>query len=424
MHTGVGYFANTVTMGADGGPNARNGDREGALLTLDTNDFGQVPLPQADDPNLKKLEEYLAAKQPPPPPPLPQPPPPDLESKLVLGIEKSDQKSPNWLGVANPTEHLAKLSEVTQPQLDQNPGTPGVAGAGAARPPMAEPNIAPETPVKPQPQPETPAAASEHPKQDPVKPREGDPSGKDGPPETKPSRAGEPLGTGDKTADPPKGAPTPLPEPAKNDIPLPGPSEKTKGVEAVKDKPKDITDTHETIKAIEPPKAVKPVEAVPETVHAAPRPEVASPMAAVPKTSAAAKGSDAPGEAAGGGGGEHPGTKSEKEADASSTTASIEIRPGQPAAAQGLDITTRRPNFTRLTRVVASPERNPLFKVTFNYRGVVTKVKLLESSGVKDVDEPVINAIYQWTAKGKALAELTSEDPTSGLTISVRILLR
>ncbi len=318
--------------------------------------------------------------------------------------------------MANPTEHLAKLSEVTQPQLDPNPGAPGAAGAGIVRPPMAEPSLAPENPAQPQP---TTPPASERPKQDPVKAREGDPNGRGDTAVTAPPRAGEPLGTGDKTTKPPQG----VSEPNAHDIALPGTPEKLKGVET-KDRPSESAEKPETIKAIEPPKAVKPVEAAPEPAHAAATPEAATPREATPpKAATAAKGSDAPGEAMGGGG-NTPGDKSEKEADASSTTPSLEIRPGHPAAAQGLDIVTKRPNFTRLTRVVAYPERNPLFKVTFNSRGVVTKVKLVESSGVKDVDEPVINAIYQWTAKGKALAELASGDPASGLTISVRILLR
>jgi hypothetical protein len=373
------------------------------------------------------------------PPPLPAPPPPEHEEKLTLGIEKSDQKTENWLGMEKPTEHLAKLSEVTQPQLDPNPGTPGTPGMGIPHPPVADPALAPAAqppsvvpPAPPQvatPQPpsaSTPTPSlTEQPKQDPVKAREGDANGKSETGDTKPPRAGEPMGTGEKTTTPPTG----VDEPRKADLPLPGIPEKIKGIEQPKDKPVDVSDKHEMIKAIEPAKAVRPVEPVPEPSHAVAVPEAAAPShattpTATAKASGPAAGANVPGEAAGGGGGDHPGTKSEKEADASSTTASIEIRPGHPAAAQGLDITTKRPHFTRLTRVVSYPERNPLFKVTFNARGVVTKVKLMESSGVRDVDEPVINAIYQWTAKGKALQELASGDPASGLTISVRILLR
>ncbi len=409
MHTGVGFYATSVSMGADEGTSARAGAREGGMLALDMSDPGPMALPPVDDPRLKDLEEMMAAR-----PPLVAPPPlqpPERESKLVLGIDKSDQISPNWLGVADPTEHMARLSEVTQPQLDPNPGSPGAAGAGAVRPPMADPRVAAE--ARPS---GAPAKANDQPLQEPVMAREGDPNGRGENQETRAPRDGDPLATGDKATEPPGGTP----EPNTNDLPLPGTPERLKGVESKEIGPAEIADKHEAIRAIESRKAVKPVEAVPN-------PSAKSAIVAREGAAATAPppvaGSDAPGENAGGGG-DHPGTKSEKEADASSTTPTLVIRPGQPAAAEGLDIVTRRPNFTRLTRVVAYPEKNPLFKVTFNHKGVVTRVRLVESSGIRDVDEPVINAIYQWTAKGKALAELASEDPAGGLTISVRILLR
>ena len=120
--------------------------------------------------------------------------------------------------------------------------------------------------------------------------------------------------------------------------------------------------------------------------------------------------------------GQKPGDTSEKESDAASIRKSVLIRPGHPAAAQGLEIVTRRPEFTRLTRVTAWP-RNPIVRVTFDRTGKVTQAKILRSSGVEDVDNPVLYSVYQWTAKGKALAELPKGDVHAGVTITVTIIL-
>ncbi len=117
-----------------------------------------------------------------------------------------------------------------------------------------------------------------------------------------------------------------------------------------------------------------------------------------------------------------PGANSDKEADPSSV---IDVPPenwklGQPLAAQGLDLRTRRPRFDELTRVTASPG-NPVAAIAFDSRGVAVRVTLLTSSGDSRVDEPVINALYGWRATGKPLAKLRDKDT---FTITIRILLR
>ncbi|MBC7835371.1 MAG: hypothetical protein H7Y88_09770 [Phycisphaerales bacterium] len=114
--------------------------------------------------------------------------------------------------------------------------------------------------------------------------------------------------------------------------------------------------------------------------------------------------------------------ESDRESDATSTEATIEIRPGKPAAGQGLDIRTKRPEFSKFTRLTAAP-RNPELRLKFDRRGKVVSAVFLVRSGYKDVDEPVLNAVYLWTAKGEALARLP-DDPTAGLSIRVRIVLR
>ncbi|MBY0262377.1 MAG: energy transducer TonB, partial [Phycisphaerales bacterium] len=118
-----------------------------------------------------------------------------------------------------------------------------------------------------------------------------------------------------------------------------------------------------------------------------------------------------------------PAEESDKESEATSLEQTIELRPGRPAASQGLEIFTRRPNFTGLTIVTANP-KNPLVKVVFGSSGDVVDVEILESSGARDIDEPVVNAVFLWTAKGPALKRIRSDSPTAGLSVKIRILLR
>jgi TonB family protein len=70
-----------------------------------------------------------------------------------------------------------------------------------------------------------------------------------------------------------------------------------------------------------------------------------------------------------------------------------------------LEITTRRPQFSKVTRVVAYPD-NPVLEAKFVRDGTVRSVRILKSSGFPDVDQPVIDAVFAWTAKGEALRKL------------------
>lgn len=385
LHAGIGFFATSVPMeGSDRG-SARASDRgEATWLVTDPEDPNQPMLPQ--DP---ASEAFLAElmRENPPEPPAPTPPTPLIvppENRITLGIEESNHITNNWLGVDKPTPHSAKLSTVEQPQLEQTPGMPWEPGtaAGVEAPPLSPPEVVPVDPGA-QGSPQRLAQPV------PIPAIEAKPGETDGKGERTPERAAVEA---DVLADPMLPGPAPV---------AAVPAQQPRRVEGSPQRPT-------------PPSAQQP--SAPQPTHEAP-----GEVGPVPMPS---NRGEKPGQASSGG--TQPGIKSEKEADAASTTTPIEIRPGQPAAAQGLDITTRRPNFTRLTRVTAYPD-NPLLEVTFNHLGVVTKVRLVESSGNADVDGPVVNAIYQWTARGKQLAELSPrapEDPGQTLTIKVRIILR
>lgn len=472
FHIAAGFFAGSVKMEADGSnaPAMRLASSGPTMLL----NFDPPPEETKNPPTPE-----LATQ--PPPEPVPQPKPkPEPETPLKLGISDSTQKSPNWLGFADPTEHSARKSEVEQPALDPNAGKLGEP----APPPVPTPP-APESPMPPMAEPTPPMPVAEpQPEQPPAPPTLVTPTQpapvesipappSDLPPETAPPALTPPAPT----------TPTPPPEPT------PQPTQPAPEVEPVK--PAEAASMPKDEPPVIPGEAAEPVEALtprlgdpeaplapelpanfvgplpaellalldaqnprtqgdktgaPDSIAdrvrlamnpAAPKPQTSpvppqatpprppQPSGAPPTGAAGARAPNAPQVPTvappTGQGAERDAEQSEKQSDATALTTPIDIRLGRPAASQGLDIVTQRPNFTRLTRVIAWPD-NPLLKVTFNKSGLVINVELVESSGVSDIDDPVINAIYRWTARGKTLEKLPNENST--LTVSVRILLR
>jgi hypothetical protein len=92
---------------------------------------------------------------------------------------------------------------------------------------------------------------------------------------------------------------------------------------------------------------------------------------------------------------------------------------GQPLVAKGLRIRTVRPKFSKYTQITASG--SPVIRICFDRAGKAREVIVLSSSGVVDVDRPVVDAAYQWTATGKELEELR-ENPPEIVAIDVRVI--
>jgi hypothetical protein len=119
----------------------------------------------------------------------------------------------------------------------------------------------------------------------------------------------------------------------------------------------------------------------------------------------------------------------DREADAVSRRKPIEVRPGSPAAAEGLRIKTVRPNWTLLLRTSVRAA-NPVVEITFDPTGKVRLAQFEDrdgrrlNTGNRDVDDVLMNAIYLWTATGEAIDALNAADPAAGVTISMRIILR
>jgi hypothetical protein len=122
------------------------------------------------------------------------------------------------------------------------------------------------------------------------------------------------------------------------------------------------------------------------------------------------------------------GIKSDREAIAVAVKNAPTVRPGKVLAAEGLEILTRQPRFAITTQLLRKP-RNPTVSVTFGRDGLVQRAVFVSdgrgtyNTGSNEIDQPLLNAIYSWTARGEALEELSGEDPEAGITIMFTILL-
>lgn len=293
------------------------------------------------------------------------------EDPLRLGLDRGQATSITWIGFDEYKEHYAKKSVVDQPDLTMDPpsGEPGEAIAAAeAEPQPASPEPAPPSPQSPPSQPAM-AAAPPVPAEPPVTESEQ--------PVAEPARA---L----------------IAQPAEVKPELPMPVEPVAPAEAEQ----IATPLPETEPAPERAEPDEPAQPQPESPPAAPKP--------VPRTPAK-------------GGGE-TGAQSDRESPASSILTAEWTKLGQPIAAKGLEIKTRKPRFTQYTRLMGA-QRDPIVRVHFRRDGRVELVEMVRSSGNPDVDRPVTDAIYQWRATGQSLERIPEPSPPGTLPVEFRILL-
>ena len=309
--------------------------------------------------------------------------------KVDLGIERATATTMNWVGCEENQKHVGPQSEVDQAALARAPGLPGdpsVPQQAAPPPPQAQPTQQPE------PQPE-PATVAEMPVDVPT----------------------EPVTSSPVPADVPAPAIADVPEPAAIGGPvvidqaIPAPPEPAAPALAPSEQPARETQPAKPSPQPTPEPSLKPnPETSPET---APETEPdAEPVEPKP---------------AGGGGAESPAEPSEKESDAAAIESAIDVVLGRPLAAEGLEIITRRPRFATTTLLTANP-KSPVVLITFGRDGTVIQArfaidddKVLDSGNI-DVDQPLLDAIYGWRAKGVAIDDLPVDDQ-AGVTISIRI---
>lgn len=104
------------------------------------------------------------------------------------------------------------------------------------------------------------------------------------------------------------------------------------------------------------------------------------------------------------------GELSDRESEATTTKDVIRTFPGRPAAAQGVQIRTVRPRFSNYTTITAAP-RDAIVQIAFGPDGRVVEVTLVRSSGFADVDRPILDAVYNWTASGERIRALPQKPP-------------
>ncbi len=126
------------------------------------------------------------------------------------------------------------------------------------------------------------------------------------------------------------------------------------------------------------------------------------------------------------------GELTDRESSASIIKRAIKVNASKlnrPIVGKGLEISTVDPRFPASVRFTQLP-RNPVLMIRFDNSGRVSKVGFLKEglkvfdTGSSVVDEPLINAVYQWRAKGKEIDALDPEDAEAFIEISMRILFR
>ncbi|MEN0020568.1 MAG: hypothetical protein AAF747_06775, partial [Planctomycetota bacterium] len=101
------------------------------------------------------------------------------------------------------------------------------------------------------------------------------------------------------------------------------------------------------------------------------------------------------------------GQQADRESSAAARVVKLEAQPGRPIARDGVEIKTVRPRFTTLTRITTTtPDKNPIARVTFGRDGKVMDARLVRGVGRSDIDGPLLDALYRWTAEGERFKAL------------------
>ena len=318
-----------------------------------------------------------------------EPPPPEPEEEETqLGLDDSMAKTMNWIGYEEYEEHLARLAETDQAAFQMNPS----AGGGAPPPPPSTPETA--KPVEDRQSPQQPAAA--------------------------PPSVSAPQAPTSETAQAPQ-----------SDVPREAerveqtvskePDADAEGAMVGPPPPEPTTDEQPEPAPEPSPKPEPKPEPQPEP-QPEPTPEPETPPQPQPQPNP--NPNPEPGEGPGSGEGEPQdnGDAAEQESDPTSV---VEVPPdtwraGRPLAAHGLELKTMRPVLTELTLLTAR-YGNPLVEIQFGRNGRPRSAKIIESSGDRRVDEPILDSLYRWRAKGKQLQSLKG---TETINIKLRIVLR
>lgn len=371
--------------------------------------------PYATGPRLELLEP----PPPPPPPesPPPEPTPPDIEEErtIRLGIDESDAVTATWLGGPEDRSPIGELSTIEQAAaalpFGERPGPFSIAQAPApSMPAPAETNDpAPDSEQTPSAAPTAAPPLSQPPEVVDAPPREEPLDVRTDDAQTEGEREEQ---SRDEMLDEARRllaqaasllevlASSPPPAPPRSNTPEV--SAAPLSPEAI-DNPRDAPD--DAAPTLDEPDA----PAQPRTT-----PSATASEGAAPSDSAGATNEPAPGEIA------------DSESDGARIRDEVNVEPGKPLAAKGLQIRTVRPRWSHYTLITANP-RNALVRVRFNREGHVIDAEIVESSGRTDVDRPLLAAMYDWRAEGAPLRELPPDvegEPPHTVELHFRILMR
>ncbi|MGQ0626529.1 MAG: hypothetical protein ACT4PL_00320 [Phycisphaerales bacterium] len=425
-----------------------------------------------------------ALSDPPPPAPIPpaatpqsekspSPPAPPRPLEIALGKDDGKKDVTNWIGSDQPGEHAAPMASTEQPFLrkDLPAGAmlPPSAGAAPSPPPAPQATPAPPTPPTPaprepqptEPSPPIPDAPTPKPSDSPAENAKAAPpappvSETPVPPPTPPDEQPTPKPTETPPQEQPEPTPAPIASPTADPAaPSDSPAEQTPP-EGNTEPPSPSRAAPSPERTPPPPPASSPLpQPAPQpTPQPAPQPtQIPPPSQPEPVDDALAKaiaelaarvngaapaspslptpptpsgtGRDAAPPAKPGKGGDARETDeaawlADKESDPTSTRRTAKFQAGRVDAGEGLEIITVNPRFGPTVRNLTSP-RSPVFEVKFDRAGAVKRVRLLRSSGIEDVNEPVKNALFQWRARGRVLNELPAQ--FDGVTLRVTIIL-
>lgn len=323
------------------------------------------------------------------------------EPPIRLGMDIPNNASIAWLGVLeNPVEADAPESEVDQAAL-----TPVV---GEQPSPASEP----QPPIQPQ-EPET-----EQPPSEPTEPSE---PVEQPPAETPPQSQIQPEARPEPSAEPEPALPVemrpqPFPiETARAEPVLPPVNEPAEPAEPI-----TPTEPAEPAQPDEPagPTPAEPQIMGPPAPPDRPRPQ-AEPAEPRPSSRPSTRG--------------NPGVEDQRAADAVKRRDARDLRTdllGQPLQASGdLNFKTVRPTWSLQVRNAYNPRRNPVVEIHFGPDGRVALAEFVpqpdgtRGSGYEEVDQPLLNAIYRWTASGKAIDALDKDDENARVSVVIRFLL-
>ena len=348
-------------------------------------------------------------------------PEPEPVRPLILGLEESPHKTDTWLGFADPTEHKAPLATVDQAEMNPAPGAGG--DASEPKPMSAQPQ--PPQPEAPRPTPDNQVQEQPDAKPSPPQPESPAAPADEAPAPSTPARDVHVPDSPDPKRSRPEPVPDPnssekAPEPEALEAPAPSPllqptssssgTPEQRPSDAPRLPPEATLGPRPQTPSPEPQPELQ-LQPEPQAQPPAPRPAPTSSRDQIPAGKPVR--------------GERPGEKSDRESSAASKIETVDVYSfGRPAASKGLEIKTVRPRWTETTKLVAVP-RNPVIRVTFSRSGRVTSAEFTagQNTGWKDVDEPLLDAIYRWTAKGEALKQLPPAKD-AGLTVEFRIMLR